>query len=171
MRVVRSTNPKGRLLALLVPAVLALAACGSPSPTATPTDTASSGPPASAGPAASSATSPPEEGQVWSVPDAVRASADADPGLVASLGSATSPMGGPSYAVTAIRQHGDWALVMIEDADPQMAADAGFAVAVRSGGQWTVVQATDNAAFCAALAKAPAGVLTAYERDYFMGCH
>jgi hypothetical protein len=169
MRVVRSTNPKGRLLALLVPAVLALAACGSPSPTAAPTDIAPSGPPASAAPAASPATSPPEEGQAWSVPDAVLPSAD--PGLVASLGSATSPMGGPRYAVTAIRQQGDWALVMIEDADPQMAADAGFAVAVRSGGQWTVVQATDNAAFCAALAKAPAGVLTADERDYFMGCH
>ena len=71
----------------------------------------------------------------------------------------------------AIRQQGDWALVMISDENPQMASEGGFAIALRVDGQWSAIQATDTAAFCGALVKAPAGALSADERDYFMGCN
>ena len=145
---------------LAVPAVaLLLAGCGSPSPKASPG-------PVTAAPASALSTS--SGALAWSLPDSVRSSADA--GLVGALGGVTSPPSDPRYVVRAIRQQGDWALVMISDGDAQMAAEGGFAIAVRVDGQWKVIQATDTAAFCAALARAPAGALSADERDYFMGC-
>lgn len=147
-----------RRLAVLTVALL-LAGCGSPSSTSSPAPVGA----ASASPLSTSSGAP-----AWSVPDSVRSSADA--GIVGVLAAVTSPPSDPRYVVRAIRQQGDWALVMISDGDPQMAAEGGFAIAVRVDGQWKVIQATDTAAFCAALERAPAGALSADERDYFMGC-
>jgi hypothetical protein len=152
---------------------LVLAGCGSNTTPGPTTGGPASPPPASAassnpapGGSSTAAASP---GSAWTIADAARASAD--PGLVASLAALPAPTGQARYAVTAIRQRGDWALVSIADADRQITSDSGFALAVRAGGAWTVVFGTDPQAFCAALAKAPAGAITQDERDHFTGCH
>lgn len=155
-----------RRAAILAAAVI-LSGCGigpTPAPTASPAP-ASTSPQASA----SMTASTPTPGTAWAINDALRASSDS--GLVAALAALPAPSDGAHYAVTAIRQNGDWAVVAISDAKPQTASDTGFALAVRTGGQWTVVLATDTQAFCAALAKAPQGALSQDERDYFMGCN
>lgn len=151
--------PNLRRLGVLTAALL-LAGCGSPSPTSSPG-------PAGAVSASPLSTSP--GALPWTVPNSVRSSADA--GLVRALAAVASPPSGPQYVVRAIRQQGDWALVMISDENPQMASEGGFAIGTRVDGVWRVIQATDSAAFCGALAKAPAGALSADERDYFMGCN
>lgn len=159
--------------AAVVAVGLILAGCGSTtppgpataSPAASPRTGATSSPATPSGPSASGAQS----GSAWAVDDAVRSSAD--PGLVSSLDALPAPPDGVRYAVTGIRQQGDWAVVAFSDARPQAASDSGIALAVRSGGAWTVVLADDPTAFCAALAKTPPGAITQDERDYFMGCN
>jgi len=146
---------------------LVLGGCGGTPPPATPG--ASGGGPANAtSPVASPSASTPSTSP-WAVGVAVRAAAD--PALLASLAALPPPADGARYAIAGMRQEGDWALLMIADADPQAATEGGFALAVRDNGQWKVTLATDAQAFCAALAKAPAGALTRDERDYFMGCN
>ena len=133
-----------------------------------PASLASGGVPANAtSPLASPSVSTPSASP-WTVGEAVRAAAD--PALLASLAALPPPADGARYMFAGMRQRGDWALLMIADADPQAATEGGFALAVRENGQWKVTLATDTPAFCTALAKAPAGALTQDERDYFMGC-
>ena len=52
-------------------------------------------------------------------------------------------------------------------------AAAPFAVVLahRVNGSWQVVSEHDTSAFCAALAAAPADLVNADVRDYFVGCH
>jgi hypothetical protein len=94
-----------------------------------------------------------------------------DPQLATALVALPAPADGATYNIHAVRQSGDWALVMFDDANPAMAGEGGFVIATRQGGRWTVALPTDLSAFCAALAKAPANALSQDERDYFMGCN
>lgn len=159
--------------AAILAVALILAGCGSTtspgpataSPASPPLTGVTSSPAALSSPSASGAQS----GSAWTVDDEVRSSAD--PGLVSSLDALPAPPAGARYAVTGIRQQGNWAVVAFSAARPQAASDSGIALAVRSGGAWTVVLADDTTAFCAALAKVPPGGITQDERDYFMGCN
>ena len=83
-----------------------------------------------------------------------------------------TPSGGPVAAVSS-RTSGDWAIVTAKpwSASPSSPA-APFAVVLahRVNGTWQVVSEGDTTAFCAALAEAPADLVGADVRDYFMGC-
>jgi hypothetical protein len=147
--------------ATLVVAILCGACGSSPGPSASGS--------ASATAVGSSAFATAVASSAWALDNPVASAID--PQLATALVALPAPADGATYDAHAVRQSGDWALVMFGDANAAMAGEGGFAIATRQGGKWTVVLPTDLAAFCAALAKAPAGALSQDERDFFMGCN
>ena len=103
------------------------------------------------------------------------ASAPAQAGLAAAIAESGLPApSGVQVTVVSSRTSGDWAMVTAEPSSASPSAPpAPFAVVLahRVNGSWQVVSERDTAAFCAALAEAPADLVNADARDYFVGCH
>ena len=112
-------------------------------------------------------------------PAAPSASPVTSAAVVGTLETAIGKIGLPAPSgaqVTAIssRTSGDWAIVTAEPSSASMSSPAApFAVVLahRVNGSWQVVSERDTSAFCAALVAAPADLVNADVRDYFVGCH
>jgi hypothetical protein len=68
---------------------------------------------------------------------------------------------------------GDWAAITAGPATSDASGPAGpftIVIAHRVNGTWQLARESDTSAFCAALAAAPADVVSADMRDYFSGC-
>lgn len=113
----------------------------------------------------------PSSGTASSVPAASGLPAD----LAAAVTALNLPApSGQRIAMANVQSSGDWTAITAGPSTTDSAHPiAPFTVVIghRVNGAWQLATERDGQAFCAALAAAPTDLVTADERDYFIGCH